>query len=221
MSNLAAWGWGWTGSAPTRRIDARRPAKLKTARGARHETSLREEAIELMTTKHMALTARWPRTLLLTAILTVAPVALQLNGAHRGLILGYTHAVAKDDGGGGGNSSGSGSGGNGNGNSGSGLGNSGSGSSGSGSDDSDDNSGRNGGDGDRSTDRSKDSKTTRANGQNAKVEIRGGRIIIRYADGFREEISRGVLTLKDPNGRTVVKRPTTAGDKARLKALGI
>ena len=61
---------------------------------------------------------------------------------------------------------------------------------------------------------------TRLNGQSTKVEIRGARIIIRYADGFREEITGGVMTLMDPKGRTVVRRPVNARDKARLRALG-
>jgi hypothetical protein len=53
----------------------------------------------------------------------------------------------------------------------------------------------------------------------ARVDINGDEIRVIYADGFREEIRKGTLILKDPQGRSVVKRRATAADFTRLRDL--
>lgn len=62
---------------------------------------------------------------------------------------------------------------------------------------------------------SKGDRTRRGEG----TEARAGRIEVVYPDGFREELEGGVLELKDPSGRTVVKRRATAEDVARLRRM--
>jgi hypothetical protein len=53
----------------------------------------------------------------------------------------------------------------------------------------------------------------------AKIEVEGGNIEIVYPNGWKEELENGRYELRDPSGRTVVERPATAEDIARLQAL--
>jgi hypothetical protein len=60
---------------------------------------------------------------------------------------------------------------------------------------------------------------TRLGRHGERIEIRGDRIAVSYSDGFKEEIANGALKLMDPAGRTVIRRPITAGDWRRLRSL--
>jgi hypothetical protein len=53
----------------------------------------------------------------------------------------------------------------------------------------------------------------------ARIEIDGGNIEIVYPDGWKEELENGIFELKDPSGRTVIERPATGEDVARLRAI--
>jgi hypothetical protein len=184
----------------------------------------RDRTAAQMMARHMASAALWRHTLLLAAFLAVAPVAQEWGGAQIEITFGFAQALAKDDGSDGGqsksDSGGSGSDKSGSSSSGSGSGSDSGSSSGSGSEGGGETSeGKSDDDGGGSEHSSETAKAAKADREDATVEVRGERIIIRYTDGFREEIARGILTLKDPKGRTVIKRPTTAADKARLTAL--
>ena len=48
---------------------------------------------------------------------------------------------------------------------------------------------------------------------------RRGSIEVSHPDGTREEIENGIYEMKDASGRTIVERPATAEDRARLEAL--
>ena len=52
-----------------------------------------------------------------------------------------------------------------------------------------------------------------------KVEINGSSIEVGHADGTKEEIENGRFEMKDANGRTIVERPATEADRARLEGL--
>lgn len=51
----------------------------------------------------------------------------------------------------------------------------------------------------------------------ARVEISGNDIEVVHPDGTKEEIENGRFERKDVNGRTVVERPATDADVARLR----
>lgn len=53
----------------------------------------------------------------------------------------------------------------------------------------------------------------------SRIEVSNSGIEIRYADGTREEIERGVYELKDRNGKTLLERRATGPDISRLRAL--
>ena len=50
----------------------------------------------------------------------------------------------------------------------------------------------------------------------ARVEINGNDIEVVHASGIKEEIENGRFEMKDASGRTIVERPATAADIARL-----
>ncbi len=157
----------------------------------------------------------------------IAPwhIVVDQNGAHPE----PAGAYAKDGHSGGGGNSGSGSSGSGGGHSGSGgdhsdsggdhSGSGGGGHSGSGGGDDGDHSGsgRGGNDddfGDDNDDRNE--HVNRATG--AKVEINGNNIEVVHPDGTKEEIENGRFERKNAQGRTIVERPATNADLARLRA---
>lgn len=176
-----------------------------------------------MTKKPAAGAAHWHRVLFVAVVIAAAPVLHVHGPSAQALGFGFPQALAKDgssDGGGSGSGSGSGKGSDDGGGSSSGSGSESGSGSGSGSES---HGGGEASKGSSTDDGASGDEKSAADGasddREAKVEIRGERVIISYADGFREEISRGILVLKDPQGRTIVKRPATAADKARLKAL--
>lgn len=152
----------------------------------------------------------------LAVLVAASPLTVDLGAASGSDVFAVLVAAAKDGGG----------------NSGSGSGNSGSGSdnSGSGSDDGDGgNSGHGGGDdgggnsgpgggGDHDGDDSGPGSSSSGRG-GERIEISGADIEVIYRGGWKEEIHNGRLELKDPRGRTVVKRWATAEDVARMRAL--
>jgi len=83
----------------------------------------------------------------------------------------------------------------------------------------DDHSGRGRGGDDRARNRDDDGARRGAEHitpAGVKVERRGNNIEVVHANGIKEEIEGGVYERKDANGRTVVERPATAADIARL-----
>ncbi len=84
----------------------------------------------------------------------------------------------------------------------------------------DDNSGPgNGGDGDNDDgddDNDRDEHVNPATG--ARVEIQGNDIEVVFPDGTKEEIEAGRFERKNALGRTIVERPATQADFARLRA---
>ena len=60
--------------------------------------------------------------------------------------------------------------------------------------------------------------TAKPGGGVAKVEREDGGIEITWGNGVKEEIEGGRYQLKNAAGRTVVERPATAADRARLRA---
>ena len=178
-------------------------------------------------------------TALLAAVIAGAPFTLDFGAASAPEFLIESTAAAKDSdnsGSGGGDdsdsggddgddsdNSGSGGGGGDSGSGDDGDDNSGSG-GGDGDDDDGDNSGPGGGDDDgggRGRGRGEDggSSAGRVGHDGARIEIRGGAIQVLYRGGWKEEIRNGRLELKDPRGRTVVRRRATPEDFARLQAL--
>ena len=179
----------------------------------------------------------------LVLLFAATPVALRFDRGPDGLFA-LTGAAAKD-GGSSGSGSSSGSGGSGNSGSGSNSGSGGSGSSGSGSNSGSGGSGSSGGGGGHSgpggggasggsggrSNSGPGGGGEKASGSDgggwhghisrhgARIEINGDDIRVIYADGFREEISKGTLILKDPQGRPVVRRRATSADFARLRGL--
>jgi len=55
----------------------------------------------------------------------------------------------------------------------------------------------------------------------AKVEVEGSKIEIVFPDGWKEELENGIYELKDPSGRTVVERPATPEDVARMRDIAM
>jgi hypothetical protein len=53
-------------------------------------------------------------------------------------------------------------------------------------------------------------------GSVARIERAAGGIEVIYATGWKEELESGRYELKDPNNNTVVERPATDADRARL-----
>ena len=53
--------------------------------------------------------------------------------------------------------------------------------------------------------------------QDHKTDVHSGKTVVFYSDGYSEEITHGILKLKDPDGSIVIERPATAADFARLK----
>ena len=117
-----------------------------------------------------------------------------------------------DSGGGGGDDSGGGGGGDDSG------GGGGGGDSGGGGDNSGPGSDDGGGDGDGDGDGasgSPEQEFTTADG--TKIEVSGNDIEVEFANGWKEEIEDGQFEMKDPSGNTVVERPATEEDRARLE----
>jgi hypothetical protein len=56
-------------------------------------------------------------------------------------------------------------------------------------------------------------------GRVVKAEVAGGNLEVTYSRGWKEEIENGRYELKDPANRTVIERPATAADRARLSAI--
>jgi hypothetical protein len=182
----------------------------------------------------MAFPDRSLRNAAIAGALTLSVVFLPLVSGSG--LFGATGAFAKDGGGGSsGGSSGSGSGdssggsagssgggsdsggsGSGSGGSGSDSGGSGSGSGGSGSDSggSGSGSGGSGSDGGGSSGSGKDHSGPGQGGDRQPA----GRFDVIYPDGYEEQIRHGVLELRDPQGRTVIRRPATPKDYSRLQA---
>ena len=52
----------------------------------------------------------------------------------------------------------------------------------------------------------------------ARVEIEGNNIEVEFPDGTKEEIENGRFERKNALGRTIVERPATQADFARLRA---
>jgi hypothetical protein len=59
----------------------------------------------------------------------------------------------------------------------------------------------------------------RRGGNGEWIEVQGNRIEVTYPGGWKEGVRDGTFELKDPRGRTVVKRRATATDRARLQSL--
>ena len=57
-------------------------------------------------------------------------------------------------------------------------------------------------------------------GSVAKVERSAAGMEIVYSTGWKEELENGRYELKDPNNNTVVERPATAKDRARMQRIG-
>ena len=151
----------------------------------------------------------------LALVLAATPMTLRPQ-AGWGVAIGMSAAAAKDDGGNSGSGGGNSGSGSGEDNSNSGGGdNSGPGSSSSGHGGGDDDGGRDGDD-----DRQEDGGGGQTGRHGERIEIDGDRIRVIYPDGFKEEIRNGVFELKDPAGRTVVRRRATDKDFARMRALG-
>lgn len=148
----------------------------------------------------------------------IAPLNIVVSQTSAGLEL--ASAFAKN----GGNSSGSGSGGGSSSGSGSGGGGGSHDNSGPGSGDdrgNDDNSGPGRGnddDRDRDNDRNdvRDEHVNPATG--VRVEVEGNNIEVEFPDGTKEEIENGRFERKNALGRTIVERPATTRDVARLRA---
>ena len=141
--------------------------------------------------------------------LAATPLSLTLdrNGPHLG-----SHAAFAKDGGGG--SSGSGSGGDSGGSSSGGGGDSGSGRSGGG--DSGRGGGHDDGGGGGGNDDTGQRGTEHVGSGGTRVEINGNDIEVVHASGIKEEIENGRFEMKDASGRTIIERPATAADIARL-----
>lgn len=69
---------------------------------------------------------------------------------------------------------------------------------------------------DRDDDNDRDEHFNPATG--ARVEIQGNEIEVVFADGTKEEIEAGRFERKNALGRTIVERPATEADFARLRA---
>ena len=157
---------------------------------------------------------RWLVGAPLSAVIAVLPIGVNVFAESPSTIMKPYSAAAKD----GGDDSDSG------GDSGHGGGDDGGGDSGpgGGGDDDDDGDDRDDRRDDREEreDRREDAAKERRTGPNGeKIERSGDRIRILYPDGYREEIEDGRFEMKDPQGRTVIKRAATSADLARIEAL--
>jgi hypothetical protein len=56
-------------------------------------------------------------------------------------------------------------------------------------------------------------------GSVARIERSAGGVEVFYATGWKEEFEGGRYELKDPNNNTVVERPVTDADRARLQRI--
>ncbi|QPC91995.1 hypothetical protein [Mesorhizobium sp. INR15] len=52
-----------------------------------------------------------------------------------------------------------------------------------------------------------------------KVEVDGNNVEVTHPDGTKEEVENGQFEMKDALGRTIIERPATDADIARLQAL--
>lgn len=50
-----------------------------------------------------------------------------------------------------------------------------------------------------------------------KVEVDGNKVEVTHPDGTKEEVENGKFEMKDATGRTIVERPATPADIARLQ----
>ena len=50
-----------------------------------------------------------------------------------------------------------------------------------------------------------------------KVEVDGNKVEVTHPDGTKEEVENGKFEIKDATGRTIVERPATPADIARLQ----
>lgn len=133
--------------------------------------------------------------------LTAAPYQLNLHAVAK---IGPAAAYAKGEGGGEGHGGGSGSGGN----SGPGGGGDDGGNSGS--------SGHDNGAGDNH-DANDDGHEHVNPTTGDKVEVDGNKVEVTHPDGTKEEVENGKFEMKDATGRTIVERPATPADIARLQ----
>lgn len=133
--------------------------------------------------------------------LTAAPYQLNLHAVAK---IGPAAAYAKGEGGGEGHGGGSGSGGN----SGPGGGGDDGGNSGS--------SGHDNGAGDNH-DANDDGHEHVNPTTGDKVEVDGNKVEVTHPDGTKEQVENGKFEMKDATGRTIVERPATPADIARLQ----
>jgi hypothetical protein len=156
---------------------------------------------------HNLISRRFIRFALLasTALaLTAAPYQLNLHAVAK---IGPAAAYAKGEGGGGGGEGHGGSSGSG-GNSGPGGGGDDGGNSGS--------SGHDNGAGDNH-DANDDGHEHVNPTTGDKVEVDGNKVEVTHPDGTKEEVENGKFEMKDATGRTIVERPATPADIARLQ----
>ncbi|QKC77192.1 hypothetical protein EB233_18180 [Mesorhizobium erdmanii] len=50
-----------------------------------------------------------------------------------------------------------------------------------------------------------------------KVEVDGDKVEVTHPDGTKEEVENGTFEMKDATGRTIIERPATPADIARLQ----
>jgi hypothetical protein len=137
----------------------------------------------------------------------LSPTGADLKQASASAASGSGHGSGS---GSGGHSSGSGSGGGGNSGPGSGDDRGGDDNSGPGSGNDDDNG--------RADDRNDDRDEHVNPATGVRVEIEGNNIEVEFPDGTKEEIENGRFERKNALGRTIVERPATQADFARLRA---
>jgi hypothetical protein len=52
-----------------------------------------------------------------------------------------------------------------------------------------------------------------------KIRLKGSNIEVMHPDGIKEEIVNGRYEMNDAKGRTIIKRPVTGSDRARLRTM--
>jgi len=52
-----------------------------------------------------------------------------------------------------------------------------------------------------------------------KIRVKGSNIEVVHPDGIKEEIVNGRYEMNDAKGRTIIKRPVTGSDRARLRTM--
>jgi hypothetical protein len=52
-----------------------------------------------------------------------------------------------------------------------------------------------------------------------KIKVNGSNIEVVHPDGIKEEIANGHYEMNDAKGRTIIKRPVTGSDRARLRTM--